>query len=82
MCVDWKNSSKKNCPIDWRLSASGKILFLVTQGGQFRAYLEPIGPPQHYRIEGFKKGPQLVPHYADRRQSLGQQMLERWEKMA
>ena len=29
----------------------------------------PWNPPtsQHYRIEEFKEGPELVPHYADRR---------------
>ena len=31
---------------------------------------------------GFQGGPQLFPHDAERRQSLGQQMLERWAKIA
>ena len=26
-----------------------------------------LGPPQHYRTEGYKEGPWLVPHYAERR---------------
>ena len=29
-----------------------------------------LKPSQHYRIEEFKGGPQLVRHYAKRRQSL------------
>ena len=42
-------------------------------------YINHVHPPQtprtssqHYSIEGFKGGPQWVPHYAKRRKSLGQ----------
>ena len=41
---------------------------------QLRASLNPLGPSQHYRNERFKVGPQLVPHYADRRKPLRQRV--------
>ena len=34
--------------------------------------LKPLRPSQHYFIEGFKRTHHWVPHYAERRQSLGQ----------
>ena len=39
---------------------------------QFRDSLYVPGASQHYGIEGLKWGPELVPHYAERRQFLGQ----------
>ena len=43
-------------------------------GGVFEGSLKTIRTSQHYRIEGFKGGPQLGPNYAETRQSLGQRM--------
>ena len=37
--------------------------------------LKPLGPSQHYRIEGFKRSLlNSVPHYAETRLSLGQRV--------
>ena len=46
------------------------------QHGEIRAPIEgpvkPLAVPQHNGIEGLKGAPQLGPHYAERREPLGQ----------
>ena len=51
---------------------SERLAFLAIVEFPLRACL--LGTPRTalYRIEGFKGGPQLFPHYAERRKYLGQ----------
>ena len=53
----------------------------VRENGVCQHHVSPIeGLPEiprtsnHYDFEGYKEGPQLTPHYAERRQSLRQSM--------
>ena len=47
------------------------LLYAVHHGTPFRTPLKPLGPSQHYRIEGFQVVPNLSPHYTERCWSLG-----------
>ena len=65
---DWNNDYHQTygCPRDGGLSASW---------GLIEDPPETPNTSHHYRIEVFKEGPQLFPHYAERCQFLGQLML-------
>ena len=39
--------------------------------GPLQNFLKPLNQSHHHRIEGFKDGPPLELHYAERRQCLG-----------
>ena len=43
-------------------------------GDRIEGIPETLGISQHYRIEVFKGGPSLGPHYAERRKTLRQRM--------
>ena len=67
--IQYSEKAGKSCPRGWRVSA--------VMGAPLRKPSTPLKPAVHhrvhYRIGGFK-GPYISPHYAERRQSLGQQM--------
>ena len=64
--LEHSTDQANSCPGDWRLSAITCAQLRTTPGSHHTS--------QHYRIEGFKGqgGPHMIPHYAVRRQSLGQ----------
>ena len=63
----YKNQDNVRVP-DWK-----REQLLVIMRAQLRALLKTIEPLQQYHIEVFKWGePLIVPHYAERCQSLGQ----------
>ena len=56
--ADWKNNTDQT-------QLSETLASLGIMGA-----LKPLGPSQHYRIEGFAGGPCLCPHCAERRQPM------------
>ena len=50
-------------------------------GGTSGAPLKPLRDDSALRALSSLRGLRRFPHYAERRQSLGQQMLERWANM-
>ena len=69
----------ENCPWakrekQWR-STIGETSVSRHHGATIEGSPETRLTSQHYRIKRFKGGPQLIPHYAESLQSLGQQML-------
>ena len=53
---------------------SERLASLGIMGRQLWVPLKIVWPTQSYRIEGLKRGPQLCPHYAERRCFLRQRM--------
>ena len=58
---DWTKQLQSGVHLSERLASLGIMQV------QLSAHLIPVLPSQHYRIEGFMGGPQLGPHYDERR---------------